>query len=183
MDGIDGIASVQTISVCAGIALLVWLTDGPTGSVIGPLVLAAAVGGFLVWNWPPARIFMGDVGSGYLGFMTAAFIVVATAHDARLMWGAIVLSGAFVVDATVTLFLRAARRERLFQAHRSHAYQRLAIRWGSHRAVTLLCLAVNLGWLLPIASLVALRHVGGEIGLLVAWVPLAAGVLWVNHTE
>jgi Fuc2NAc and GlcNAc transferase len=121
------------------------------------IVVAAASGGFLLWNWPPARIFMGDVGSGYTGYVLAVLAILAARESpvAALVW--LILSGGFVVDATLTFARRLARFEKVYQAHRTHAYQRLAYRWQSHRRVTLLLLLINVVWLFPSALLAALR--------------------------
>jgi Fuc2NAc and GlcNAc transferase len=174
MDGIDGIAGVQTLTVCAAGALLSQLIAPGAQLWFEPAVLGGASIGFLVWNWPPARVFMGDVGSGYVGFMVAVLTLRAASVTPVLGWCWLILSGVFIVDATFTLARRALRRDRLFVAHRSHAYQHLALGWG-HRGVTLLVAAINLCWLTPVAVLVALGHVNGEIGLLIAYLPLTAG--------
>jgi Fuc2NAc and GlcNAc transferase len=174
MDGIDGIAGVQTITVCAAAAALSqWLAPG-TGLWFEPAVLGAASIGFLIWNWPPARVFMGDVGSGFVGFMVAIFTLRASLVAPALGWCWLILSGVFIVDATLTLARRTARGDRLFEAHRSHAYQHLALAWG-HRPVTLLVAAITVCWLTPMAVLVALNYVNGVIGLVLAYLPLAAG--------
>jgi Fuc2NAc and GlcNAc transferase len=133
MDGIDGLAGGEAVVVglAAGALLLIRGATGPAGLA---LLIAGASAGFLVWNWAPARIFMGDVGSGLLGYL---FAVLAIASDGAgavplLVW--VLLCGAFVFDATVTLARRALRGERLQDAHRSHAYQRvLAVGWGHAR--------------------------------------------------
>jgi Fuc2NAc and GlcNAc transferase len=176
MDGIDGIAGVQTLTVCAAGALLAGMIAPGTGLWFEPAVLGAASIGFLVWNWPPARVFMGDVGSGYLGFMVALLTLRAASMAPVMGWCWLILSGVFIVDATFTLARRAARRDRLFMAHRSHAYQHLALDWG-HRRVTLLVAAINVCWLTPVAFLVALGYVSGATGLLLAYLPLTAGAL------
>jgi Fuc2NAc and GlcNAc transferase len=141
------------------------------------LVVAACVLGFLCWNWPPAKIFMGDIGSGYLGFVFAA-LPIASAHEypaTMATW--LILSGCFFVDAFVTLGRRLARRERLYEAHRIHAYQWLARRFGSHAAVTLLYGAVNVFWLLPMAWLsLRLPQFAHWISI-AALAPLVAGAL------
>ena len=118
--------------------------------------VGAACLGFLLWNWPPATIFMGDVGSGYLGLAIAVIALAATRDNPAALWIWLILGGVFFVDATVTVVRRAIRRERLHQAHRGHAYQRLAQRWGSHQLVTIAAIALNIGWLLPCALLAAL---------------------------
>ena len=118
------------------------------------LVLAAASVGFLFWNWPPARIFMGDAGSGFLGFVIAVLAIAATrGHPAApFVW--LTLGALFFVDSTVTLLRRMLRRERLHQAHRSHAYQHQAARYG-HLRVTAMWGALNILCLLPLAALSA----------------------------
>jgi Fuc2NAc and GlcNAc transferase len=146
MDGIDGIAGVEAVSIgTVGWALLV--IRGMSASAPLPLAalsLAAASAGFLVWNWPPARIFMGDVGSGFLGY-AFAMLALSAAETARTPLAAwIVLGGVFAVDATFTLFRRMMRGERWFAAHRSHAYQRASRHFQSHRAVTVVVLTINL---------------------------------------
>jgi Fuc2NAc and GlcNAc transferase len=151
MDGIDGIAASEAIFVaCAG-ALLGLL--GGFASAVPPMAVAfaAACGGFLVWNWPPARIFMGDVGSGYLGYVIAVLALAATRENPVALWTWLILGGVFFVDATVTLVRRLIHGDRIYEAHRSHAYQWLARRWGSHAKVTCAVLAVNVLWLLPCA--------------------------------
>jgi Fuc2NAc and GlcNAc transferase len=171
MDGIDGIAGSQAVFTGVMGACLCWLSgDGTSATFM--LAISASCAGFLYWNWPPARIFMGDVGSGALGFLLAAApLLIATIGISRLVPWAI-LWGAFVADASVTLVRRALRRERLSVAHRSHAYQRLSRRWGSHRRVTVAFALVNCLWLAPL-SLVAWRWPAFCLAILaLAWVPL-----------
>lgn len=163
MDGIDGIAASEAAFVLAAASLL--LLGPAPAHAMAAAVLAAASAGFLAWNWPPARIFMGDCGSGFLG-ITIAVMAIGTAGMVPLQAWAI-LGGVFLVDATVTLLTRLARGERPHQPHRSHAYQRLARRWGSHRTVVLCVWAVNLLWLLPWAW-AATRFPGSASAALVA---------------
>ena len=172
MDGIDGLASVEAITVCAGGALLYLLIGTPTLGV-APLLLAAAVAGFLVWNFPPARIFMGDAGSGFLGLVIGGMALQAATVSPPLLWAWLILLGVFVVDATFTLLRRMLRGEQLDEAHRSHAYQYASREYGAHLPVTLAVLAINVLWLLPWACVVALGYVDGLLGLLVAYLPLA----------
>lgn len=181
MDGIDGIAGAHVVAVCLGGAWLNAAAGSPMPQLLGPVALAASTLGFLVWNWPPARIFMGDVGSGFVGTMIAVFTLQAGHTEAELGWAWLILSGAFVVDASVTLCVRIARRDRLSEAHRSHAYQYLAQRWGSHREVTLVWTGVTLLWLLPCALAVATGVVAGWVGLVVAYLPLMLGSILVQR--
>ncbi len=151
MDGIDGIAVSEAIFMACAAALLGASVGASPASLRADLLFAAACAGFAVWNWPPAKIFMGDVGSGYAGYLLA-ILALSTARDsevALLIW--LTLGGVFFVDATVTLARRCLRGEQVYEAHRSHAYQWLARRWGSHRRTTLMVTLVNVVWLLPCA--------------------------------
>jgi Fuc2NAc and GlcNAc transferase len=174
MDGIDGIAAAEAIFVCLAGGLLALLAGTAQGVPEMAWIFGAACAGFLFWNWPPARVFMGDVGSGYLGYVIAVFALAATHADPAAVWIWLILGGVFFADATVTLVRRGARGERVLEAHRSHAYQRCARRWKSHRRVTLAVSAVNLLWLLPCAALAARRPAYAAWLVLVALVPLAA---------
>ncbi|MBH3339233.1 glycosyltransferase family 4 protein [Pseudomonas mendocina] len=174
MDGIDGIAAVEAICVCLGGALLYWML-GHQALVWTPLALGLAALGFLYWNFPPARIFMGDAGSGFLGLMLGGLALQAAWTTHELLWAWLILLGVFVVDATWTLLHRLFRRERIYEAHRSHAYQFASRKFKQHLPVTLGVLAINLLWLLPVAVLVAQGSIDGIWGLLLAYAPL--GVL------
>ena len=149
MDGIDGIAAGEAVFVCLAAVLTAALAGGALTNNPAALLLAAASLGLLIWNWPPARIFMGDVGSGFLGFAIAVLALAEARHNdvALLVWA--ILGAFFVADSGVTLVRRMLRRARLHEAHRTHAYQHLAQRWRSHRLVTLAVLLGNLLWLLP----------------------------------
>src|SRR5690554_4840371 len=172
MDGIDGIASVEAITVCAGGALLYALVGIPMLAA-APLLLAAAVAGFLVWNLPPARIFMGDAGSGFLGIVLGGLTLQAAWVAPQLLWAWLILLGVFVLDATFTLLRRLMRGDKVYEAHRSHAYQYASREYGAHLPVTLAVLAINVLWLLPWACVVALGYIDGLLGLLIAYLPLA----------
>jgi Fuc2NAc and GlcNAc transferase len=149
MDGIDGIAGVQALSMSVTAALLLLLVTGSERSALPLVMLACATAGFLAWNWPPARIFMGDVGSGYLGYALGALAMWTVAQGWLTPWAWLILGGAFLADATVTLFVRARSRVAVAEAHRSHAYQRLSRHLGSHKLVTLGFAAINVFWLGP----------------------------------
>lgn len=171
MDGIDGIASVEAICVCLGGALL-YLLLGEGGAALAPLALALAVAGFLFWNFPPARIFMGDAGSGFLGIALGVLSLQAAWVAPQLLWSWLILLGVFIVDATWTLFRRLLRGDKVYEAHRSHAYQYASREFGKHLPVTLAVAGLNLFWLLPIALWVGLGGLDGALGLLVAYLPL-----------
>jgi len=171
MDGIDGLAAAEAFVVASAGALLLAARGAPLALVA--LLVAAAAAGFLVWNWPPARLFMGDVGSGFLGYSFGGLALAS--ENARalpaLLW--LVLLGPFFVDATVTLLRRMARGERWYAAHRMHAYQRAVQAGWSHRQVTVL--VAGLSGALAAAALLVLRErswlgylVFGAAGALVA---------------
>lgn len=171
MDGIDGIASVEAVCVCLGGCLLYGLAGNPEAIWL-PLLLAVTVAGFLFWNFPPARIFMGDAGSGFLGIVLGLLSLQAAWTNPLFFWGWLILLGVFVVDATFTLGRRLLRGEKVYEAHRSHAYQYASRHHGSHLPVTMAVAAINLGWLLPVAVAVVVFKVDGAMGTLVAYLPL-----------
>ena len=150
MDGIDGIAASEAVFV-AGAGALPLVAGAAFSSSAASMVFAAACFGFLVWNWPPARIFMGDVGSGYLGFVIAVLAIMSTRGNPVALFVWLIAGALFFVDATVTVIRRFIRGERVYEAHRSHAYQWLSRRWGSHLRVVLVVILVNSLWLLPCA--------------------------------
>jgi Fuc2NAc and GlcNAc transferase len=177
MDGIDGIAAVEavTVAVCAGV-LDLWVLSANAAAIssttLMAFLLAAAVLGFLVWNFPPAKIFMGDAGSGFLGLTLGTLSLLSTWQAPILFWCWVILLGVFVVDATVTLFHRLARRKKLYEAHRSHAYQHASRTLGTHKTVTMAVAVINLLWLFPLAGAVAQGLIGGPTGILIAYPPL-----------
>ena len=173
MDGIDGIAATEAVFIsCA--AALAGVIGGWAGEIpAGAWVLACASAGFLCWNWPPAKVFLGDVGSGYLGYVISVLALASARADPVALWVWWILGGAFFVDTTTTLIRRLLRGERVSEPHRSHAYQWLARRWGSHRKVTETFLAINLLWLLP-WSLLALKFPAyAAVAVIAALGPLA----------
>jgi len=178
MDGIDGIAGIEAVTVCAGAIVVYAASHDATGAWYPAALLGAATLGFLMWNFPPAKIFMGDAGSGFLGMTLGVLALDAAIRRPEWLWSWIILLGTFVVDATVTLLFRLSRGEKLYEAHRSHAYQHAAHRYRSHRRVTLSVGAINLAWLLPIALLAGSGRVDGLLAMVVAYVPL----VWVAIT-
>lgn len=130
MDGIDGLAGGQA-RVAASAATLLLAESVPELSLVTASIAGASLG-FLMWNWSPARIFMGDVGSGLLGFLFAALALLSERGGGppAVVW--VLFGGVFFFDATVTLLRRTARGERWYAAHKSHAYQRLVQSGWSH---------------------------------------------------
>ena len=171
MDGLDGLAGME--AVCASVLAVPLLTWGGLGGLAQcALVLAAASAGFLVWNWPSAKIFMGDVGSGFLGFVFGILAISTAKERPWLLWPWLILLSVFVVDATVTLLRRALSGARLYEAHCSHAFQHAARRWSSHSKVTLTIAAVNVIWLFPLALGACVWQAAGPLFAEVALVPL-----------
>ncbi|MFT6599995.1 MAG: Fuc2NAc and GlcNAc transferase [Alloalcanivorax sp.] len=171
MDGIDGLAGVQALTVALG-CVFIYSLLGEIGLMALPLLLCASVAGFLVWNFPPARIFMGDAGSGFLGFMIGALSLHAAWAVPEMLWSWQILMGVFIIDATFTLIRRLCNGEKAHEAHRTHAYQYASRHYGSHRAVTLRVLVINVLWLLPLATFVALEWLDGPLAVLIAYTPL-----------
>lgn len=174
MDGVDGIAATEAVFVSSAGAVLGLIGVNAGQVTASALVLASATAGFLLWNRPPAKVFLGDVGSGFLGYMIAAFALAAARTNPVALWIWLILIGAFFVDATVTLLRRLVRGERVYQAHRSHAYQWLARRWASHGRVTVAVLLADVFWLLPCAVLATLYPSLAAVTTLVALAPLLA---------
>jgi Fuc2NAc and GlcNAc transferase len=174
MDGIDGIAASETVFIATAGAWLSWRAGADLGLAIAMLALSGATVGFLIWNWPPARIFMGDVGSGFLGFILAALGLAASRSGVTPIEVWVILGGVFLVDSSATLLRRIVRGDRWLEAHRTHAYQHLARRWHGHLPVTAVILAVNVLWLLPLAWLAATFREQAWWFVSAALIPLAA---------
>ena len=135
MDGIDALAGSQAALIFLSLGLLL-LALGDRSLGLISCVLAGGAIGFLPWNWPRARIFLGDVGSAPIGYLLASLAVASENRGEVPMLVVAIMGSVFIVDATITLARRSLRRERLSQAHRSHAYQRLARALDSHGRVS-----------------------------------------------
>ena len=151
MDGSDGLAGGMTVIGFAAYALA---GNWPPLSTVS-LCIAAAALAFLAFNFHPARIFLGDVGSIPLGFLAGALGLVGWRNDAWPLWFPLLVFAPFIADATLTLARRALRRERVWQAHREHYYQRMVRSGFGHRGTALIayaamcfCAAIAL-WMLP----------------------------------
>ncbi|WP_426234024.1 MraY family glycosyltransferase [Pseudomonas sp. TWP3-2] len=171
MDGIDGIAGVEAVTICAGACLIYWL-GGISEMAWLPGLLAICAAGFLCWNFPPAKIFMGDAGSGFLGIILGLLALQAAWIDPGLIWVWLILLGVFIVDSTFTLMRRLLRGDRIYEAHRSHAYQFASRKFGKHLPVTSMVGVINVLWLLPIALCVNRFKVDGALALVIAYLPL-----------
>ena len=167
MDGIDGISGVEAISLGLGLVLVGGLSLWPSAMLALPALLAAAMLGFLVWNWAPSKIFLGDVGSVPLGYLLGWLLLLAASQG---QWAtALILPLYYLGDATITLGRRATRGARVWRAHREHFYQR-AVRGGSSHTVVCTQVLVCNVLLVALAGAAALGYV---------WLALAAGALAV----
>lgn len=172
MDGIDGIAASEAIFISLGGAALLYYV-GLHSYVLIFLLLASGCLGFIWWNWPPAKIFMGDVCSAFLGFTLGALAIHTVLMSPHVtIWPWLILFGVFIVDATYTLLVRFKKGDRWYEAHRSHAYQHAAIKFKSHRFVTISVLFINIIWLLPLAFLAIEKPHYGIHFTLIAYLPL-----------
>ena len=174
MDGIDGLAGVQGLIAGLGWVLVGHRLNDPVIAAAGAVVLFACVG-FLFFNWPPASIFMGDVGTGFLGFLFGGLTVYASARSPAAAAAGVAFVWPFLFDTTFTIARRTTRRENLLRAHRSHLYQRLVLTGYSHRAVTLLY-----GGLAAVGAVIGLASLGTNPwpGLWYA-LPVLAGAIWL----
>jgi UDP-N-acetylmuramyl pentapeptide phosphotransferase/UDP-N-acetylglucosamine-1-phosphate transferase len=174
MDGMDGFAAGMAIFGFTTFGVLGLLSDHPSYAFVN-LAVAAAVAGFLPFNFPPARIFMGDTGASTLGLLAAASMLWAGRHGVFPLWLGLLVFSPFVVDASVTLLRRALQGERLWEAHRSHYYQRLVqLGWGHRRTVSweyALMGAASLSALLAFTSRTAIQWL-----VLAVWMALYSGL-------
>ena len=173
MDGIDGIAGLEAMTVLLSAACVLTIThENGVSQTLILLLVCMAVAGFLLWNFPKAKIFMGDACSGFLGLTLGILSLQAAWNDGVYLWVWLILLGVFIVDATFTLVRRVLRGEPFYQAHRSHAYQFASRKYQSHVKVSLGVALLNLFWLLPVGLCVALEWIEGFLGVVIAYLPL-----------
>ena len=153
MDGSDGIVAVQTI--CTGFMVAILFLDmHEVGLAMFTFVVVASSVGFLIWNWPPARIFMGDVGSCMLGFMYGALVVESYLNNTLPLSVWLILLSVFICDTSLTLMMRVISGDKWYLAHKQHGYQRFIQMGNSHRKVNIYILIINLLILYPLSYLV-----------------------------
>lgn len=185
MDGIDMIASIEAISIALGASLILAVTTPGHGMIMPLICLAAATAGFMIWNYPPARVFMGDVASSFLGLVFGLMAIITSIDQSMNIWVWFILFGVFFTDATVTVLRRLAGRRKIYIAHCDHAYQRAAMMWQTkfgreylqsrataHRNVSTAIAAINIIWLLPLALAAALYPRWGAVLTCIALLPL-----------
>ena len=174
MDGIDGISGVETVAIGAGLSLIALIGGMVSGAGLYGLIIAAAALGYLPWNWQPARIFLGDVGSVPLGYLLGWLLLGAAAEG---FWAAaLLLPLYYLADATLTLLSRLRRREPIWRAHAKHYYQRAIRRGLSHGQVVRVIMALNA--LLVGLAILSLTGDGGLIAALAIGALSVIGVLW-----
>ncbi|MGA7966980.1 MAG: hypothetical protein WCB49_14020, partial [Gammaproteobacteria bacterium] len=168
MDGMDGFAAGMAIIGFGGLAALGYFA-GEFVFTAAALVVSAVALGFLVFNFPPARIFMGDTGSALLGLLVAGFVLFAQKRGIAPLWVGILLFSPFVVDATVTLVRRTLKGEAFWQAHRQHYYQRaVQLGWG-HRNTVLFEYGLMAGCAVSAVAAVGLP-ISGQRVIIIGWV-------------
>lgn len=182
MDGIDGMAGGQALVAGAGWAILGALANEPAIMICAVLIAATSLG-FLAHNWPPARIFMGDVGSAFLGFSFATLPLLSQHGEARFILPAALFVWPFLFDTTLTFIRRLSRRENVFAAHRSHLYQRLNVAGYSHGWISTLYVLLATG---GAAAAIAFPYTTLSLQLAMIAAVVGAGLaLWrfVLHVE
>jgi Fuc2NAc and GlcNAc transferase len=173
MDGIDALAAVQALVFLIGAQIIaggIWSWSGDVG-----WLACGALAAFLTFNWPPARMFMGDTGSAFLGLFTGTLALLWWQEDVVPLASSLILLAGFWFDATYTLIVRVVSGQAFTQAHRSHLYQKVAAKRG-HLWTTLGYLLISALWLLPLSWLCAMTS--PELSLRAfAWVGLAVAPL------
>ncbi|MDT8397661.1 MAG: glycosyl transferase [Pseudomonadales bacterium] len=179
MDGIDSLAALESC-FAAGAAAVLALYYGNLQDALLLACLIAAVLGFTFWNLPPARIFMGDTGSNYLGYVLGILGMLTISHGFMHVWSWAILLGVFIVDSGLTLLQRVRTGQTWYQAHRSHAYQKAALKLGSHGRVVLAIMAINVFWLLPLAWISVAFVEGAVLITVLAYTPVILLALFLR---
>jgi Fuc2NAc and GlcNAc transferase len=182
MDGCDGLATSIGM-VGAGLISLLSYLSGHKDLAITYLILAYALAGFLVFNWHPAKVFMGDAGAYFLGYVFGALALVSKMYYDSSLYIHLIIFGTFIVDATWTLLRRAMRRERVFNAHRQHAFQKLIKAGWGHARVTSLYVLITVLWLFPMAALCMSYSNISFLFLVIAYLPVFGFVLYMRAGE
>ena len=184
IDGIDGMASSATMFICAAIGALLFFQQAPMLGLI-LILMGASSAAFLLFNWPPARMFLGDTGSSFMSYILSAVFVESLWRNPTNVWSWLIVGGFYFADTTLTTMVRILKVPGWYLPHRSHAYQNLARVWNSHRKVVLRVLMINLFWVTPF-FLLSLKHEAWAIGVTaIVYIPLAVfclkyGPLYAN---
>jgi len=168
MDGIDGIAGTEAICVLSGALVISVLLSNN----FLPALFITPILGFLILNWAPARIFMGDAGSGFIGAFLGMLAITLAALESINLWAWMILLGTFIVDSSWTLTVRFLDGQQWHKPHRSHGYQILSRKLGSHPKVNSANAAITMLWLTPLAYATQCRPQLGIIITAIAYAPL-----------
>ena len=182
MDGIDGIAASQLLVTSLSCVVLLVGLDAAAGEsgehdvvLTLSVVLAASAAGFLLWNWSPASLFMGDAGSGFIGFALGLLALESLVTQRMAVWSWVLLLGVFIADTAVTLLVRIIRGERWYEGHSQHAYQILSRRLNSHPRVVGGVILINICWLLTLAWVAGILPQYGVLFATIGLAPLLLG--------
>ena len=175
MDGIDGMAVSGAVFVSGAITLVMLLTNSKSEFIIVPVLLLTTTSTFMVFNWPPASIFMGDSGSVFLGYIFGSLILATVMSGDISIWTWLIVFGYYFADTTVTQIMRLILLKQWYRAHRSHAYQNLARITGSHLKVTGGVVLYNVVWILPLTLWSAMKP---ETAILAVVLSITPGLIF-----
>jgi Fuc2NAc and GlcNAc transferase len=182
MDGADGLATSIGMVGSGLIAILSYIAGNVDLAIIY-VVLAYALAGFLIFNWHPAKVFMGDSGAYYLGYIFGSLALVSKMYYDSSLYVHLIIFGLFIVDATWTLIRRAVRRERVFMGHKMHAFQKLIAKGWGHARVTSLYVLITVLWLFPMAYFSMNYSLYSFYFLVAAYIPIFGFVLYARAGE
>ncbi len=171
MDGADGLSSSTAIAASILMAVVSIIHNAPEIAMVYCLI-AYTVSGFLFYNWSPARIFMGDTGSYFLGFLFASLALISKAYADVSFYSHIIIFGFFIFDATYVLCRRALRGEPIFRAHKMFVFHKLLEKGWSHRKISALYSMTVVLWLFPLSNLASIYDDYGMIIVVIAYLPL-----------
>lgn len=184
MDGIDGLAAGESVFITVMVCQFAIVGENHQLAILSALLCAASIG-FLIWNWPPAKIFMGDAGSGFLGIALGVLALLSMQQGSLSIWTWLLLLGVFVVDATYTLICRIIAGKKWYEGHSTHGYQHAARQFGSHGRVTAGVGVINLFWLAPLAWVTVNYPQFGMVVAIIGLLPLVwlAYHLGAGHSQ
>ncbi len=182
MDGADGLAASTAVTGAVLMAVVAYIHGSHEIAMIYCLI-AYTVSGFLFYNWGPAKIFMGDTGSYFLGFLFASLALISKAHANVSFYSHIIIFGFFIFDTTYILLRRLLRWEPLFQAHQMFTFHKLLKKGWSHRKVSSLYSMVLVLWLFPLSNLASIYDDYGMLIVVVAYLPLLVFAIFTKAGE
>jgi Fuc2NAc and GlcNAc transferase len=178
MDGIDGMAASGTIFACFALVVTLILTSGFSSLVIILSLLLSSCLGFLIYNWPPASIFMGDAGSIFLGYFFGSLIIISLIEGDISLWTWVIVFSYFFGDTNVTIIMRLILSKKWYKPHRSHGYQNLARILDNHKKVTVGVQVYNVFYILPLAVFSVVMPLWAAFFSILAIAPVIFFTLW-----